>query len=308
MTGYAVTFNRRHKRSGHLFQNRYKSVICEEDPYLLELIRYIHLNPLRSGLVKDLKELDRYLWSGHSTILGKKKNPLILPDKSNKHKKEKIFTPLNPTDIGHLTVAENPACPVAPADGTGVNPVRNISFAEKTIEDVLFHFGATKRVVRRRYRRFVKNGIDQGTRRDLQGGGLVRSAGGDKRGLLGRKKEEREKGDARILGSGDFVSRMLHESNKEFEKRTLNRPTLKAIIEEVTTRFGISSIALFSGSRNRQVSKGRAVISYLAVKKAGYTQKEVGDSLNVSRIAVKNSIQRGGKNLDMCEQIWDEIT
>ena len=56
MTGYAVTFNKRHNRSGHLFQNRYKSVICEEDPYLLELIRYIHLNPLRAGLVKDLKE------------------------------------------------------------------------------------------------------------------------------------------------------------------------------------------------------------------------------------------------------------
>jgi len=77
MTGYAVTFNRRHRRAGHLFQNRYKSVICEEDPYLLELIRYIHLNPLRAGLVKDLKELDRYPWTGHSAILGRRKNPLI---------------------------------------------------------------------------------------------------------------------------------------------------------------------------------------------------------------------------------------
>ena len=77
MTGYAVTFNKRHNRSGHLFQNRYKSVICEEDPYLLELIRYIHLNPLRAGLVKDLKELDKYPWTGHSTILGRHKNPLL---------------------------------------------------------------------------------------------------------------------------------------------------------------------------------------------------------------------------------------
>ena len=51
MTGYAVTFNKRHKRSGHLFQNRYKSIVCEEEPYLLELIRYIHLNPIRAGLV-----------------------------------------------------------------------------------------------------------------------------------------------------------------------------------------------------------------------------------------------------------------
>jgi REP-associated tyrosine transposase len=50
LTGYVVNFNLRHKRSGHLFQNRYKSIICEEDPYLLELTRYIHLNPVRAGL------------------------------------------------------------------------------------------------------------------------------------------------------------------------------------------------------------------------------------------------------------------
>ena len=86
MTGYAVTFNKRHKRSGHLFQNRYKSVICEEDPYLLELIRYIHLNPLRAKLVQDLKELDTYPWTGHSAILGRRKNPL-LPKEPNKRDK-----------------------------------------------------------------------------------------------------------------------------------------------------------------------------------------------------------------------------
>jgi len=47
LTGYAVTFNRCHFRFGHLFQNRYKSIGCEEEPYLLELIRYIHLNTSR---------------------------------------------------------------------------------------------------------------------------------------------------------------------------------------------------------------------------------------------------------------------
>jgi hypothetical protein len=55
----------------------YKSIVCEEDSYLLELIRYIHLNPLRAKLVQDLNELDKYPWAGHSTILGHCKNPLI---------------------------------------------------------------------------------------------------------------------------------------------------------------------------------------------------------------------------------------
>ncbi|NOY13070.1 MAG: transposase, partial [Deltaproteobacteria bacterium] len=44
LTGYAVVFNLRHKRAGHLFQNRYKSIVCDGDAYLLELVRYIHLN------------------------------------------------------------------------------------------------------------------------------------------------------------------------------------------------------------------------------------------------------------------------
>jgi putative transposase len=70
LTGYAVYFNLRHNRSGHLFQNRYKSIVCEEESYLLELIRYIHLNPLRAGLVSGLDELERYPWSGHSVIFG----------------------------------------------------------------------------------------------------------------------------------------------------------------------------------------------------------------------------------------------
>jgi putative transposase len=70
MTGYAVTFNRRYRRAGHLFQNRYKSIVCEEEPYLLELVRYIHLNPLRANLVKDLGALKSYPYTGHSALMG----------------------------------------------------------------------------------------------------------------------------------------------------------------------------------------------------------------------------------------------
>jgi REP element-mobilizing transposase RayT len=70
LTGYVVRFNRRHRRQGHLFQNRYKSIVCEDDPYLLELTRYIHLNPLRAGIVRTVKGLEKYPWSGHSAILG----------------------------------------------------------------------------------------------------------------------------------------------------------------------------------------------------------------------------------------------
>ena len=73
LTGHAVTFNRRHRRHGHLFQNRYKSILCQEEVYLKELVRYIHLNPLRAGIVDDLKHLGTYGFCGHSVLMGRVK-------------------------------------------------------------------------------------------------------------------------------------------------------------------------------------------------------------------------------------------
>jgi hypothetical protein len=72
LTSHATTFNLRHRRSGHLFQNRYKSIVCDEETYLLELVRYIHLNPFRAGVIHDMDALDRYPWCGHGALLGER--------------------------------------------------------------------------------------------------------------------------------------------------------------------------------------------------------------------------------------------
>ena len=74
LTGYAIQFNRRHQRHGHVFQNRYKSILCQQDRYLKELVRYIHLNPLRAGIVADHKRLERFVYCGHCAIVGKRQN------------------------------------------------------------------------------------------------------------------------------------------------------------------------------------------------------------------------------------------
>jgi len=66
---YASAFNRRHGRAGHLFQNRFKRIVVEEEAYLLALVRYIHLNPVRARLC-TADELDRYRWTGHAVLLG----------------------------------------------------------------------------------------------------------------------------------------------------------------------------------------------------------------------------------------------
>ena len=54
-----------------MFQNRYKSIVCQEETYLRELVRYIHLNPVRAGLVETLDKLKSYRYGGHSALLGK---------------------------------------------------------------------------------------------------------------------------------------------------------------------------------------------------------------------------------------------
>ncbi len=74
LTRYARGFNRRHERSGHVFQGRYKAIVCEQESYLLELVRYIHLNPVRARLVR---RPGKWPWSGHGEYLGKTRRGLI---------------------------------------------------------------------------------------------------------------------------------------------------------------------------------------------------------------------------------------
>ena len=69
-TGYAVRFNRRYRRSGHLFQNRFASRLVRTTEDLLELIRYVHLNPLAARLVPSLAALEAFPWCGHGALSG----------------------------------------------------------------------------------------------------------------------------------------------------------------------------------------------------------------------------------------------
>ena len=307
MTGYAVTFNKRHKRSGHLFQNRYKSVICEEDPCLLELIRYIHLNPLRANLVQDLKQLDKYPWSGHSAILGHRKNPLM-PEIS-----------LRP--IGAYAPVGDPKSEFSDQNGAGiasaagglsfsfssgkgknnknpdhpVHPVKEKPLAEKTVEDVLLHFGETQKAARRRYREFVEKGITQGRRHEFQGGGLVRSAGGNKTGRLGRSKEEREKGDARILGSGDFVTETLEQTEVMFEKKYLPKRPIDELLEIVASHLNLDPRNIISTNRKKKISEARALVCHFAINDLSYSASEVARSLALSRVNAGRCADRGKK-------------
>jgi REP element-mobilizing transposase RayT len=74
---YTRYFNKRYRKVGHLFQGRYKAILCDKETYLLELTRYLHLNPVRAGMVRDPEE---YPWTGHMGYLRKVKENLIDAD------------------------------------------------------------------------------------------------------------------------------------------------------------------------------------------------------------------------------------
>jgi putative transposase len=241
LTGYAVTFNRRYGRHGHLFQNRYKSILCEEDAYLQELVRYIHLNPLRAGLVGDLKELGSYPYSGHSVLLGKKKR--LWQDR----------------------------------------------------DYVLRYFGQTEKEARTAYVSYVSEGIDQGRRPELVGGGLLRSVGGW-RGLEElHKSGERVKADERILGGSEFVERVLRQSEEEWERRSLLRRRgmdIKWLLKKVSGHFGVDPASLKSASKVPAIARARSVLCYLGVREIGLASVAVAKELGISQSAVSRSLAR----------------
>ena len=175
--------------------------------------------------------------------------------------------------------------------------------AEKTVEDVLRHFGENLKEARRRYRQFVEKGIKQGRRPELQGGGLVRSAGGDKAGLLGQKKEDREKSDQRILGSGGFVGAVLQKSERLLEKKYKPKQTIDDLIAVVADKVGISPELICSGSRKKKIADARALLAYLAVEEVGHPAAEVAQSLAISRVNAGRCAERGKKVLDNYEDL-----
>jgi putative transposase len=236
LSGYASYFNRRHQRYGHLFQNRYKSIVCEEDAYFMELVRYIHLNPMRANAVASLSYLERYPWCGHGVILGR----------------------------------------------------RERKWQER--DYVLKWFGSQGR-----YSEFVQQGIKQGRRPELVGGGLIRSQGGWSAVKAMRQSGDEERGDERILGGGEFVDRLLAEAEEkvrlQLSSRELERRA-RRLIEEMCRAQRVRMEVLLSGSRRREVSRARAKLAEALVEELGVSLAGCARWLGVTTCAVAQMLRR----------------
>ncbi len=235
LTGYAVSFNRRRKRSGHLFQNRYKSILCQQDAYLLELIRYIHLNPLRADLVASFDDLAGYRYCGHRQLLG-----LI-----------------------------------------GEGPV--------STADALRHFGQSVSAARKKYHTFMADGVEQGQRPELGGGGSIRSLIGPGPGV---KDGELQQGDSRILGDDDFVARVLAQAELQLDAKARYRVAgfgLPELATVVARLLEVDVAEVRASGKQPQRVRARSLYCYWSVRELGFNQP-----------AVSMAVQRGERLAQEC--------
>lgn len=242
LTGYAVNFNRRHNRCGHLFQNRYKSILCQEDSYLLELVRYIHLNPLRAALVTEYKKLSSYAYCGHGAMMG----------------------------CGKIEWQDT--------------------------DYVLRLFGDNETAAKREYSRFVRSGIEQGSRPDLTGGGLLRSHGGWSGVKLLKEKGNYQKGDERILGDGAFVNDVLAKAEEKFKEKYRLKAKgydLDKLITRVTEITQVTPDAILDSLRDARRTAARSILCYWATEKLGISQSQLAQMLKRSQSAITYAVRRG---------------
>jgi REP element-mobilizing transposase RayT len=235
LTGHAISYNHRHDRHGYLFQNRYKSIVCEEELYLLELVRYIHLNPLRAKIVTTLDELDVYPYCGHYVVMGE-----------GKHKWQDW-------------------------------------------KYVLRLFGTMERGARKEYRKFIEAGMGDGRRPDLVGGGLIRSKGGWSQVISMRRQGGEDSSDDRILGTCEFVERMIAEAEEQ-QKRRISSATAAKVVERkiraICAKEGISVTEVKGGSRRRQVSRIRLKIARELIEGHGVPMAIVALEVGVTAAAI----------------------
>jgi len=242
LTGYVIGFNHRHGRRGQLFQNRYKSIICQEETYLRELVRYIHLNPVRAGMVQTVDELRRYKYCGHSSLMGKAKRDW------------------QDTDY------------------------------------VLGYFGKRKAEARKKYESFVKEGVTQGRRNELTGGGLIRSLGGWTEARDALKGGVHIMSDERILGDSDFVDSVISQSDEHYERRHKLRRKgydLGRIAERVSEVLGIKPDEVFSKGRQNWKVKARSLLCFWAARELGMSHTALAKKLEMSLAGVGFSVERG---------------
>jgi hypothetical protein len=176
----------------------------------------------------------------------------------------------------------------------------------QNIDEVLKYFGNRLGQARAGYRKFMEDGIKEGKRPDLTGGGLPRSAEGRGRWLQTQEHGFKDLHDPRILGNGKFVRKILGNL-QHLEGKDALRLTLEDLTERVATWSNLSTIDITSGSKRAEIARARAVLSYLAVRLNRIKTTEVANFVNVSQSAISKCLLSGEKAVKENNGIIDQI-
>ena len=217
---YTTYFNRKYKTVGHLFQGRYKAILCDRDEYLLSLVKYIHLNPVRAKIVKFP---DKYQWSSQHSYIKK-------------------------TD--------------------GINIIDT--------DQVLRMFSEDKQSARKLYSAYMS---------DSQ---------------IVKKEDVYNTIGQRILGSEEFLERVMERHDRELKKEKREREyTLYEIAKGVEKIYGITLKQIRERSKSETIILGRRLLNLLA-KEYGYKGKEIGQYIRKDPAIVtrdlKEKVQLEKKN------------
>ena len=224
---YTTYFNRKYKTVGHLFQGRYKAILCDRDEYLLSLVKYIHLNPVRARIVKTP---DDYQWSSHHRYVKK-------------------------TD--------------------GVNIVDT--------DQVLRMFSEGKQRARKLYSAFMSDG--QTVRKE----NIYSTIG------------------QRILGSEEFLERVMEKYNGELKKEKREREyTLYEIAKGIEKVYGITLKQIREKSKSENITLGRRLLNLVA-KEYGYKGKEIGQYIRKDQAVITRDLKEKGNLAKEMDKVIDVI-
>jgi hypothetical protein len=177
------------------------------------------------------------------------------------------------------------------------------------VDFVLEQFGRRVGAARGAYRRFVEDGWSQGRRPELTGGGLRRSRTGWQVATDLERGRERWTFDERVLGSSQFVTQLLVEAQvvQLLGGISDGKTALAQVIRRVAERLELTEAEVCGGQRLVSLQVARAVVAYLAVRRAGLAVGQVAGALRVSRPTVWRGVRAGPSVLDRLGITADEL-
>jgi len=241
-TGYAMGYNRKYGRTGHVFEHRYQSILCEKETYLLELVRYVHLNPVKAEIVGSVEELSGYRWTGHMAMMGKAVKPW------------------------------------------------------QDTESILGMFGSREGPARNSYLKFVRGGLKSTfVEQELMGKGMKRLSEGGWEGDHRKPSESDSYADERIVGSREFVNRVLKEAGERerWRSKMAGKWTPEKVIERAAKVAGIKVVELKGSGKRPAQCKARLLACKWLVLDLGISETLVAGLLGITQPAVSKAVIRG---------------